>query len=48
MFKMSDETKMKILEFLFVIEDDGDRYKEIEMEKEQHNLFQRLKVLFER
>ena len=52
MFKISEETKQKIIETIFVIEyyddDDYDRYKEVNIKSESRNIFQKLKLIFER
>ncbi len=48
MLKITEETKRKILETIFVIEDDEnnhrDRYKEIELKLKIGNIFRRLKI----
>ncbi len=49
MFNMSEETKQKILEAIFVIEDDDnrkDRYKEVTVKSEVNNVFKKVKYLF--
>ena len=51
MFKITEETKRKILETIFVIEDDEnnhrDRYKEIELKLKSTNIFRKLKNILE-
>lgn len=49
MFNMSEETKQKILEAIFVIEDDDnrkDRYKEVTVKSGVNNVFKKVKFLF--
>ncbi|MGW7858718.1 hypothetical protein ACWEU9_04470 [Staphylococcus xylosus] len=48
MFKISEETKRKILEAILVIEDDEnnhrERYKEIELKLKSTKIFRKLKI----
>lgn len=47
MFNMSEETKQKILEAIFVIEDDDnrkDRYKEVTVKSGVNNVFKKSKI----
>ncbi|MBN4909298.1 hypothetical protein IDG46_04865 [Staphylococcus sp. EG-SA-13] len=49
MFNISEETKQKILEAIFVIEDDDnrkDRYKEVTVKSGVNNVFKKVKFLF--
>ncbi|WP_436871106.1 hypothetical protein [Mammaliicoccus sciuri] len=49
MFNMSEETKQKILEAIFIIEDDDnrkDRYKEVTVKSGVNNVFKKVKYLF--
>ncbi|MCJ0920351.1 hypothetical protein N7L96_07030 [Mammaliicoccus sciuri] len=48
MFNMSEETKQKILEAIFVIEDDNrkDRYKEVTVKSGVNDVFKKVKYLF--
>ncbi len=49
MFNMVEETKQKILEAIFVIEDDDnrkDRYKEVTVKSGVNNVFKKVKFLF--
>lgn len=49
MFKMNEQTKQKILEAIFVIEDDNypkDRYEEITIKFRITNVLKRVKYLF--
>ncbi len=50
MLKIDKEKLNNFIDFFFVIEedDDNDRYHEVRMKRKSHNIFQRLKLLFEK
>lgn len=52
MFKLDDKTKQKIVEMIFVIEDDNsgkkDRFKEIKLKYNEKSIFNKLKLYFKK
>lgn len=50
MLKINKEKLNKFIDFFFVLEedDDDDRYHEVRMKSKSRNIFQRLKLLFEK
>lgn len=50
MLKINKEKLNKFIDFFFVLEedDDDDRYHDVRMKSKSRNVFQKLKLLFER